>query len=308
MEQHAAQLGLGTWAFDDPYWGPQERGDSIKALAAAVRGGIGHFDTAQLYGNGRAEQLTGQQLRRVREEVVIATKGMYRPPEAVRGAIKKSLRRLCSSYVDIFYLHWPKPGIDPRPMLQALEEARREGLVRCLGVSNVGPEELARMEEGARIDYCQIGYSLLWRSPERDIIPYCRQRGIRIVTYSSLAQGLLAGRFRTPEEIPAEDPRSRLVLLRPELRTQLEDALDRFYRLAEKLAVAPVQLALAWNLSRPWADTVLFGARNRAQVEAALPSRRLQLAPETEAALEELSRPLLEALPQGENLFGHQPR
>lgn len=305
----SARLGLGTWALGgDPYWGTQEHADSVKAIAAAYRGGITHFDTAQLYANGRSEQLLGQQLRRVRRHLCIATKGMYRPPESVIPAIKKSLRRLCSDYVDIFYLHWPKPSADPRPFMEALAEARKQGLIRAVGVSNVSPAQLAVLEEGAAVDYCQIGYSLLWRRPEEEIIPYCRERGIRIVTYGSLAQGLLAGRARRLSELPAEDNRRRLIFFRPELRREVDGALQAYYRLAGELSVPPARLALAWTLSRPWADTVLFGARNRFQVEEALPARGLTLSPEAAAELEELSAGLIESLPREENIFGHRPR
>jgi aryl-alcohol dehydrogenase-like predicted oxidoreductase len=307
MEQRV-RLGLGTWAFGDPYWGDQDRRDSVKAVAAALRGGITHFDTAQLYAGGRAEQLTGQQLRKVRSRVTIATKGMYRPPDSVLPGIKKSLRRLCSDYVDIFYLHWPKPGTDMRPFMEALEEARGRGLIRCIGASNVNPEQLDRLRETARIDYCQVGYSLLWRRPEADIVPYCRAHGIRVVTYSSLAQGLLAGRFRSLEEVPAEDGRRHMVLFRPAVRRAVNQSMADYYRLADELEIPPVQLALAWNLSRPWADTVLFGARNRSQVEAALPAAGGALARETERRLEELSCGLQGALPDEENIFGHRPR
>ena len=302
------QLGLGTWAFGDSYWGSQDLRNSKKALAAALRGGISHFDTAQLYARGKAEQLTGQQLQGVRGKVTIATKGMYRPPESVMAGIKKSLRRLCSDYIDIFYLHWPKPGVDPRPTMEALDEARRAGYIRAIGASNVSPAQLAQLREGARIDYCQIGYSLLWRRPEEDIIPYCRSLGIRVVTYSSLAQGLLAGRFRALSEVPAEDTRRHMVLFRPECREAVDAAMADFYRLADELELPPVQLALAWNLSRPWADTVLFGARSREQVEAALPAYTLQLSAATEQRLEELSSTLLPRLPEEENIFGHRPR
>ena len=302
------QLGLGTWAFGDPYWPDQDIRDSKKALAAALRGGITHFDTAQLYARGKAEQLTGQQLQSVRREVTIATKGMYRPPESVMAGIKKSLRRLCSDYIDIFYLHWPKPGVDPRPTMEAFEEARRAGYIRALGASNVTSSQLALLREGATIEYCQIGYSLLWRRPEDDIIPYCQDCGIRVVTYSSLAQGLLAGRFRSLSEVPEDDNRRHMVLFRPECREAVDTALKEYYRLADELDLPPVQLALAWNLSRPWADTVLFGARNREQVEAALPASTLQLSAAAQQRLDELSRTLLPRLPEEENIFGHRPR
>jgi aryl-alcohol dehydrogenase-like predicted oxidoreductase len=197
--------------------------------------------------------------------------------------------------------------------MQALEEARGLGLVRSLGASNVNPAQLARIEEGGRVDYCQIGYSLLWRRPEEGIVPYCRERGIRIVTYSSLAQGLLAGRFRSLADVPETDSRRRyLVFFRTEVHSAVEECLQSFYRLADEAAVPPVQLALAWNLSRPWADTVLFGARNRRQVEAALPAMEIDLGEELQNRLAGLSRSLLaailRALPDEENIFGHTPQ
>ena len=212
-----SELGLGCWAFGDSYWpaisSDKMHREAVRIIQAALRGGIRHFDTAQGYGNGVSEQITGQQLQKVRSSVSIASKTFNRPAETVEKAIEKSLRRLCTDYLDIFYLHWPKPNRDQRPLVEALERARRKGLIRAIGVSNFTADQIEPLLSAGRIDYCQFGYSLLWRQPELNQVPFCRTHHIKMVTYSSLAQGLLAHSPEWAETLPQSDPRRSLLVL-----------------------------------------------------------------------------------------------
>ena len=183
MSEMFAKLGLGCWAFgEDRYWGTQSHKDSVKTIQAALRGGIKHFDTARSYSNGRSEQITGQQLKNSREDVIIATKTTWLPADKVEKYIDISLKRLCTDWIDILYIHWPKPGTDFRPMMEALEKLRSIGKIKNIGVSNFSIQDMELLKSTGSIDYYQTGYSLIWRFPEKEIIPYCIEKEIKIAS------------------------------------------------------------------------------------------------------------------------------
>lgn len=305
------ELGLGCWAFGDNYWSVEDsngwRRNAIRAIQAALKAGIRHFDTAQGYGGGISEQITGQQLRKIRTTVSIASKTFNRPADTVVKGIEKSLRRLCTDYIDIFYIHWPKPGRDMRPLIEALEKTRQRGLIRAIGVSNFSAEQMEPLLSAGRIDYCQFGYSLLWRQPELNQIPFCRTHEIRIVTYSSLAQGVLAHSPEWIGALPKSDPRRKLLFLQPQVYQQVRPVLIELQRIAAELNLTAAQLALAWNLSREWNRYTLFGARTRRQVEECGRAADIRLPGETQAQMDALTAPLLQLWPATENIFGHLP-
>ncbi len=279
----------------------------MRAIHSALRSGIRHFDTAQGYGNGISEQLTGQQLRTVRSTISIASKTFNRPAETVRKGIEKSLRRLCTDYLDVLYIHWPKPGRDIRPLVEALEEARRRGLIRAIGVSNFTAQQIEPLLSAGKIDYCQFGYSLLWRQPEQDQIPFCREHGILMVSYSSLAQGVLAHSPEWVENLPSSDPRRRLLFLQPPNYPHIRRILHQLHDISRELDCTPAQLALAWNLSREWNRYTLFGARNRNQVEECCRAADIELPQHLQEKMDALTAPLLHLWPATENMFGHLP-
>lgn len=272
MKKNLSFLGLGTWCFGDEenpsvsdpmksYWGGQKRSNSIKTLHAALRAGINHFDTAQVYGNGRSEQIVGQELRRVREKVIIADKFM--PYEGNRDyVIRKtelSLRRLNSDYIDIMYIHWPVPGVENACVTEALEKLREQGKIRYIGVSNFSCRELEEALRGGTVDFCQVGYNFLWRRCERDILPFCREKGISTVAYSFFAQGFLTG-----SSFGASDHRRKLVFCRDEKYAR---AARELRLLAEENGVTVPALLFAWGRSLGLLDSVLVGCRNRKSLE-----------------------------------------
>ncbi len=311
MSSGETQIGLGCWAFGGDYWKEQSHKESVTTLREAQQYGITHFDTAAAYGNGRSEQLVGQQLRR-RDTITIATKGLYHPSKDVDAGIRKSLRRLLTDYIDIYYIHWPKPDIDLRPMVEALEAAKQRGIIRHIGVSNFTPEQIEPLLEAGEIDYCQFGYNLIWRIAEKSLVPFCAERGIRMVTYGSLAEGLLTGEERLPSNLPPGDPRRELVPAESGIIDRTERTLQELFSTAGEIGVKPAQLALMWNLSRPWADTVLFGARTPLQLRENLHVEdrfhRGGLGPETERRLDDITADLSRIFAEDQNIFGHHPR
>ncbi len=310
MGSSLSKLGLGCWRFGtDPYWGGQPHRDTVKTIQAALRTGITHFDTAQVYAAGRSEQVTGQQLKRVRDKVIIATKSPYRPPNAFQKALDTSLRRLCTDYIDIFYLHWPSPGKDFRPIMEILEQNRREGKIRWIGVSNFSVQDMIPLLEWGTVDYYQLGYSLLWRKGEQDIVPFCLSRNIHIITYSSLAQGVLTDKYIDSAGFSINDPRNSLVFLTDQFRKPLRSFLTALQKTAGQTGCTTAQLSLAWVMSRPWVSSVLTGAGNRLQIEETAKVLSLDVEAEILDKVTLLSDPLLEAAGQtADNIFNHIPR
>lgn len=299
------------------YWRQSDPSDRIsdsplykkykKILHTARKIGIRHFDTAQGYGNGISEQITGQSLKVRRTGVSIATKTYYRPPDTVRKGIEKSLSRLQSDYIDIFYLHWPKPDRDLRPHIEALEAARQAGLIRHIGVSNFRPEQISPLLEAGQIDFCQFAYSLIWRTAERELVPFCREKGIRMVSYSSLAQGILAHPPGWLSSLEPSDPRKKLIPAAPHVRPRVERIVGELESLAEDLAVTIPQLSLAWNLHRRGFRYILFGARTEEQLRESYQASRISLPTKTLQQLDALTAPLAELFSEEDNIFGHRP-
>ena len=303
-----AKLGLGCWSFGgDRYWGDQNHGDSVKTIQAALRGGIKHFDTARSYGNGRSEQITGQQLKRDREKVIIATKTTWLPADSVEKYIDISLKRLCTSWIDILYIHWPKPGVDFRPMMTALEKMRSIGKIKSIGLSNFNISDMENLRDYGRIDYYQTGYSLIWRFPEKEIIPYCIDKNIKIVSYSSLAQGILTDKFDMSKRFTLNDPRNKLAFFFDDSSSYVDTFLNAFKEIVWAEKISASKLALYWSLTRPWMDTVLVGARSRNQIEENIGSLNLQGAPKVLEEVTALSDELLNNMPVRDNIFNHDP-
>ncbi len=302
-------MGLGCWSFGgDNYWGPQKHTDSIKTIHAALRGGITHFDTAALYANGRSEQIIGQQLRKVRDKVTIATKSLYHPPGSMQKAINTSLRRLGTDYIDIFYLHWPSKGKDFRPLMEILEKNRQQGKIRAIGVSNFTVPMMEGLLNCGRIDYVQTGYSLLWRQPEKKLIPFCRKNRIKIAAYSPLAQGILTDKFVSTPAFPAEDPRNKLVFFKEENREHLEYFLFRLKKIAVSSGIPASLLALAWLLAKEDIQLVIAGARTREQAEENIQALDIKVDRETSRELTTLSDELTSSISIADNIFDHSVR
>ncbi len=300
-------LGLGSWAFSEGYWEGQDRRNSIRAVAAALRGGIRLFDTAPAYGNGQAEQLLGQQLRRDRGNLFLSSKFYPTLAGNVEKGLNRSLKRLMTDHIDGYYIHWPNEKCDMPAILSELEKLKTAGLIGHLGVSNFSLAQLKEARRHTDITLCQGAYSLAWPLAEEELIPYCREEGIDFVAYSPLAQGLLL----LPPDTPApRDGRKDLILLRPPFASALESLRTRIFRLAEQTGRPALELVLSWVLGQPGVSSVLGGARSRSQVEQLLQAAGRRLSPEIREEMSlwaaEMRKILLSRLTADENPWGHR--
>ncbi len=304
-----AELGLGCWQFAGTFgfWGDQPREDSIQTIHAALRGGVRHFDTAQGYGNGRSEQMVGQQLRRFRKEfprdsLTIATKVMPMSPDKLKTTVERSLRRLCTPYIDILYLHWPDSKTETGPLLETMSRLKAEGAVRQIGVSNFPPFLLEKTCRNIQLDWVQCAGSLLWTKNLAETIRICKREGMKTALYSPLGMGLLTGRYRTAADLPEGDARRKLFCFQPECEESWNHLLDRLQTYSERLSCTPGQLALAWALSQD-VSIVVGGARNKHQLAENLTAEHLSI---PQNMMEGLADAALRVIPrEQDNIFGH---
>ena len=274
------------------------------ALEAALEGGITHFDTATDYAGGDSERRLGRFLAAApgrRERVFLASKANLDEVSAaaVQRAIDASLQRLRTDVIDVYYLHWPRAGRDLRPWMEGLETARAQGKVRAVGVS--------QLSEVGRIDACQVGYNLLWRFPERDVLPHCRDHGIAVVAYSALAHGILAGQYGRQLHFAPQDQRWSISLFRPDVWPRVHAVVNTMKSVAERAGVPPATLALRWLTDRQGVDAVLVSAHRAAQVHENLQALRAPVPADALAELDALGAAALGGVPDEGNPFGYHP-
>lgn len=303
------------------YWNGQRRSDSIKTIDAALRGGITYFDTAQSYGLGLSEQITGQRIRKVRDKIILATKIIpgSNSSEAILDKIKLSLRRMNTDYIDILYLHWPHSCYDIRFAVEALEKAKKIGLIKHIGVSNFSVVQMEEAAQGGNIEFCQIGYSFMWRHREKDVIPYCISKEIFVVAYSFYAQGLffLQELFTTEDidtkpDIPIKakrfysSMRKNLVFFKKENQEITAEIIKQLSALQKVSGYTIPQLLVNWGKSKPFLASILTGASTRKQIEETIEAADTEISQEILAQLEEISLVSRNITDSG-NIFAHNP-
>lgn len=292
---HVSAIGIGTWQWGDRlFWGyggaTYSDEDLAAAFRAAIDGGIDFFDTAEVYGRGRSETLLGQFARQSGAAVVIATKFMpypwrLRAPD-LRHALEASLRRLGVPRVDLYQIHWPLPPRAVEVWANALADAIEAGLVRAAGVSNFSADQLRRAHDvftrrGIPLASQQVEYSLLRRDVERNgVAAACRERGITLIAYSPLAQGLLTGRYT----IAAPPPGIRR-LRYARLLSRIEPLLGLMGEIGQQHGGRPpAEVALNWLVAK--GALPIPGVKRPSHVAAAVGALSWQLSAEEVAALD----------------------
>ena len=178
-------------------WDVRTDAENTALLRAALEHGVTAFDTAESYGGGHSEEVVGAALAPVRDKVVLCTKVSkeHLHKADVLAACEGSLRRLKTDYIDLYYVHWPNPDIDIGETMEAFNLLKAQGKIRAIGVSNFSVEQMRAAQRYAKLDALQPEYNLLCRGIEADVLPFCRENGISILTYNSIAKGILSGAF-----------------------------------------------------------------------------------------------------------------
>ncbi|NEN98739.1 MAG: aldo/keto reductase [Moorea sp. SIO3I7] len=262
---------MGTWQAGKSRWVGIEDAETIKGLRAGFEAGITTVDTAELYGKGHSEQIVGQALAEVRDQLVYATKvcANHLKYDQVIEACEGSLKNLKTDYIDLYQIHWPSGtlGSEVVPIeetMSALNTLKEQGKIRAIGVSNFSRSQLAEASQYGRIDSLQPPYSLFWRQVEQDAMPFCVEHNISIIGYSSLAQGLLTGKFDPEHKFEEGDHRSKNKLFNGDNYQRAQQALAQLRPIAERHQCTLAQLSLAWLMSQPQSNAIA-GFRNSAQ-------------------------------------------
>ncbi len=317
-------LGIGCWSFGGgKYWGSQDQNDVDGVVHRALDWGCNFFDTAEGYNNGESEISLGKALKGRRGEAIIGSKispsNAY--PDSIKVHCEASLNRLGTDYIDVYMMHWPinpqaTEGNAPPPSageaFHALDELRREGKIRHVGLSNFGVKQLREViSTGVQISVDELAYSLLSRAIEIEIMPLCRENGIGILGYMPLMQGLLTGKFRTPDDVPVNRARTRHFGGNREGSRHGEsgaerttfDTLDVIREISLRENIPMTRLSLAWSMANPAVACTIAGARSGEQLDENAKAALYDMKPELVAELDEVTKRLKEELGPSADYF-----
>jgi aryl-alcohol dehydrogenase-like predicted oxidoreductase len=266
-----SKIIMGTWQAGKQMWTGIEDSDSIEAIKTAYENNITTFDTAEMYGKGHSERILGQALKSVRDKVVIATKAAPQnlSKDKLISACEKSLKNLDTDYIDLYQIHWPAGSFGSKKIpvsetLEAMDKLKKQGKIKAVGVSNFSKEQLEEALSFYQIDSVQPPYSILWRHIEKDLMPLCIENNISILSYSSMAQGLLTGRFKQGHKFEKGDNRASNKLFNGQTFEKALEIIDDLKPVAADLGITLSNLALSWVKSKK-NTAAIAGSRNKSQ-------------------------------------------
>jgi aryl-alcohol dehydrogenase-like predicted oxidoreductase len=264
-------VGFGTWEAGGTDWGPNESDDAvIAAIRAGLDAGITWIDTAEVYGKGVSEELVGRAIAGRRDDVFVATKvgpadeGSGFKPNEVRAACRASLGRLSIDRIDLYQLHWPDPfGTPLEETWGAMCELQDAGLVHHIGMSNFDRASIERCLEIRHVDSLQQEFSMLVLD-DRELIRWCGEHGVGVVSYSPLGAGLLTGALTRERAGSLEDWRGEWKegLFSPSGLDRAFGLIEGLRPIATRLGITLGQLSLAWNIAQPGVTAAIAGSRN----------------------------------------------
>ncbi|MBC2737452.1 MAG: aldo/keto reductase [Desulfobacteraceae bacterium] len=287
---------MGTWQAGRDMWADIDDAETTRAIQAAVDAGVNTIDTAAVYGKGHSERVVGKAVGERRPQVVIATKVFANELQydQVIAACERSLANLQTDYIDLYQIHWPSgsfgsPVVPIEETMRALTALKEQGKIRAIGVSNFSRSQLEEAMAFGDIVSLQPPYSLLWRHVEADAMPVCAAKGLSILAYSPMAQGILTGKFGPDHQFKRGDHRRANRLFQEPVFTRVQDALAALKPIADRHTITLGQLALAWVIAQPGACAIA-GARNADQARENAQAGAVSLTPEDLAEMDRISR------------------
>jgi aryl-alcohol dehydrogenase-like predicted oxidoreductase len=286
-------LGLGCMGMSMSYGPPRDRQEMISLLRKAVDRGITFFDTAEMYGPFTTEELVGEGLAPVRDQVVIATKfgfkidpkerkqvGVDSRPEHIKEVAEASLKRLRTDVIDLFYQHRVDPNVPIEDVAGAVKDLIQQGKVKHFGLSEAGVKTIRRAHAVQPVTALQNEYSIWFREHEKEVLPATEELGIGFVPYSPLGRGYLTGQINEDTKFESGDFRNSLPRFTPEARKANQAVVDLLGDIAKRKKATPAQIALAWLLAqKPWIVPIP-GTTRLSRLEENIGAVSIELTPE----------------------------
>ncbi len=294
----ASAIGLGTWAIGGWMWGGTDEAASIKAIQASIDAGISLIDTAPAYGQGTAEEIVGKALKGRRDKVVLATKcGLvwhcqngnhffdlesgpvhrYLGRDAIVYEVEQSLTRLGTDYIDHYITHWQDPTTPVEETMEALELLKKQGKIRSIGASNTSTADISAYLAAGQLDAIQEEYSMVKRDIEQTLLPLAQENGVSVLSYSSLALGLLSGKMTAERKFEGDDQRRDNPRFSAPNRQKVQQLMEEITPIAAAHSASLAQIVIAWTLQQPGITFSLCGARNADQALENAKAGRIRL-------------------------------
>ncbi|RYY21791.1 MAG: aldo/keto reductase [Chitinophagaceae bacterium] len=291
-EVKLSAITFGAWAIGGWMWGGSVKKDALEAIKVSYDAGITTIDTAPIYGQGYSEELVGEAIKDLpRDKVQILTKfGMrwdlkkgdyafksddnngnpievyrYSGKQSVIDECEASLKRLGTDYIDLYQIHWADPTTPIAETMEALNQLLVEGKIRAAGVCNYSKAQMEEAEKTINLSSNQVPYSMVERTIEDELLPYCLQNQKSIIAYSPLQRGILTGKIKPGHQFAAGDHRPTTKFYKPENIERINHLLETLEPVALEKGVTLAQLVIRWTIDQPGITVGLVGARDAAQ-------------------------------------------
>lgn len=308
---NASAIGLGTWAIGGWMWGGTDEARSIETIHASIDEGVSLIDTAPAYGQGLAEEIVGKAIKGKRDKVVLATKcGLvwhtqqgnhffdyegapvhrYLGRDSIVHEVEESLKRLGTDYIDHYITHWQDPTTPVDETMEALEALKSSGKIRSIGASNTSVEDIESYLNAGSLDAVQEEYSMVKRDIEQTLLPVARENNVSVLSYSSLALGILSGKMTVDRTFDGDDQRKDNPRFSKANRLKVQHLMEAIKPVADQHDVTLAQTVIAWTLQQPGITFSLCGARTAEQARENAKAGRIQLSPDDVALIDGAAR------------------